>query len=172
MVRDEVGVAILWSGEKGDFDTLLGRFPGLAKRLAGASIRSADRGAAILEQHTRAVYRDGVALVGDAAGYRDAITGEGLSLAFHEAHSLAESIDAGRLDLYARDLRRLSRLPFLLIRLLLEVERRPWLRQRLIRTLATEPGLFARLLAIHARQAPVRSVGPRGALQLARVLLG
>lgn len=168
----EVGVAILWSDRKADFETLLTLFPSLEDRLRGASTTSSDRGAAQLEQRTRAAYRGQVALVGDAAGYRDAITGEGLSLAFHEARALAAAISRGRLEEYGRAARRLSALPFFLIRLLLEVERRPRLRHRLIRTLANEPGLFAKLLAIHAREAPPRSVGPRGALQLARALLG
>lgn len=169
---EEVGVAILWSGRKGGFDSRLSRFPSLENRFRGAAIRSRDRGAAYLEQRSTAFHRGQVALVGDAAGYRDAITGEGLSVGFQQARALAAAIAADDLPAYEREARRVIALPFLLIRILLEAERRPWLRRRLIHALATERGLFARLLAIHARQAPPRSVGAKGVLQLARGLLG
>lgn len=168
----QVGVAVLWSEGKADFESLLTCFPLLKRRLQGAPVASSDRGAGQLEQHARAVHQGRVALVGDAAGYRDAITGEGLSLGFHQARALGVAIAAGDLKGYDQAVRRLTRLPFLLIRLLLEAERRPALRHRLVRTLAGEPRLFAKLLAIHARQAPPRSVGAGGFLRLARGLLG
>ena len=168
----QLGVAFLWSGQKASFDSLLAGFPALERRLRGATIDSRDRGAAWLEQRSRAFCRGRVALVGDAAGYRDAITGEGLSVGFHQAREVAEAIANGDLEEYEKAARRVVALPFLLIRLLLEAERRPWLRRRLIRALATEPDLFARLLAVHIRQSPPRSVGPKGVLQLARGLLG
>lgn len=168
----QIGVAILRGEQKADFDHLLANFPSLARRLAGAEIASRDKGVGRLEQHSRAVYSGPVALVGDAAGYRDAITGEGLSMAFLEAHALATAIDQGRLDGYGPAVRKLSAFPFLLIRLLLAAERRPQLRHRMVRTLAAEPALFARILAIHARKAPARSVGAKGVFQLARGLLG
>ena len=168
----EVGIAFLWSGYQADFDGLLGRFPRLKSRLEGAPISSRDRGAGQLERRSRAVHNGRVALVGDAAGYRDAITGEGLSLGFHQAQALSAAITAADLDVYERAVRKLTAVPFLLIRLLLEAERRPWLRRRLIRTLAAEPNLFARLLAVHARETPPRSIGAKGLLRLTRGLLG
>ena len=92
-------------------------------------------------------------------------------MAFHQARALAAAIGQGELASYGRAARELSSVPFLLIRILLEVERRPRLRRRLIGALAKEPRLFARLLAIHTRDAPPRSIGPGGILQLARGLL-
>ena len=171
VATDEVGVVLLWSGEKSDFDRLLHRFPVLSERLEGAPSTSRDRGAGRLEQRTRAVYRERVALVGDAAGYRDAITGEGMSVAFHQARALATSILAGDLGQYARAVHRLTALPCALIRALLEVERRPWLRRRLIRALAREPALFERLLAVHTRDLPPGSLIPGGLIRLVRGLV-
>ena len=168
---EQVGIAILWSGTKGDFSSLLRGFPELEERVRGVKIVSEDRGAAQLEQRTRGVHRGSVALVGDAAGYRDAITGEGLSLAFHQAKALAEAIDKDDLHSYARAVQRLSRLPNALIRVLLEIESRPQLRRRLVRTLAEDPGLFESLLAIHVREARPTSVGPAGVIRLALGLL-
>jgi len=168
---NSVGVAVLWSGFKSTFEDLLPRFPELVDRLEGSKVVSRDRGTGPLDQRTRGVYRDRVALVGDAAGYRDAITGEGISLAFHQAAALAEAIVAGDLASYQATVRKLTRLPFALIRLLLIAERRPWLRRRLIETLAREPALFVRLLAVHARQRSPREIGPALWMRLARGLL-
>jgi flavin-dependent dehydrogenase len=163
------------------FDRLLAEFPALARHLGSAPAVSRDRGMGPFHQRVRGVHRGPVALLGDAAGYLDAITGEGLSLAVHEAFALAEVLasakerpagDPGRiLRPYARTVRRLRRLPDLLTRLLLWVEPRPTLRRRMLRTFAEDPELFSRLLGIHARQQPPTSLGVRGALRLGRGLV-
>jgi len=168
---EHVGIAILWSGSKSNFDELLAKFPELERRVMDSRIVSEDRGAAQLEQRTRGVHGGSVALVGDAAGYRDAITGEGLSLAFHQARALAEAIDCEDLRGYESAVRKLSRLPNALIRVLLEIESRPKLRRRLLRTLAADPRLFESLLAIHVREARPTSVGAGGVMRLALGLL-
>jgi flavin-dependent dehydrogenase len=104
------------------------------------------------------VVRGRLALVGDASGYLDAITGEGLALAFHQAFALVDALQRGHLATYARAHRRVVALPDLMTRLLLLVERHPWLRRRVIGALAADPALFSRLIAVHARQlAPNRS---------------
>lgn len=168
-----VGVAMLWSGAPASFDGLLARFPDLARRLAGAPAASRDRGCGPLRQRPLGVVRGRIALVGDASGYLDAITGEGLSLAFHQAFALAEAArrvvagEARDLGAYARAHRRLRRLPETLIRLLLVAERRPRLRRRTVRALAADPELFDRLLALHAGAVTPRELGPSGGLALA-----
>jgi flavin-dependent dehydrogenase len=149
------------------FPRLLAAFPRLAARLAGAPAVSRDRGAGPLERRPRAVWRGNLALVGDASGYLDAITGEGLALAFHQAEALVEALRGGDLAPYAAAHRRLRRLPDAFIALLLAVERRPWLRRRMIRALAAEPALFSRLLGVHARSVPLAEFGVRGAARLA-----
>jgi len=169
---EEVGVAFLWSGGPARFDELLGRFPALAERLAGIPLTSRDRGAGPLRQRVRRVRQGNFALVGDASGYVDAITGEGLSLAFHQALALGRAMAAGDLAAYDKDHRRIGRLPDTLTRLMLGVEARPWLRRRLIRALAAEPELFHRLLGVHCRAFPLRRVGMGGALRLAFRLAG
>ena len=167
VAADEVGVAILWSGEAKGFDTLLPRFPELAERLAGAPPASRDRGAGPFRQRARGVVRGNVALVGDAGGYLDAITGEGLAIAFHQARALVAAIVAGDLPSYAAAHRRIGRLPGAITGLVLALERRPALRRRAIRALAAEPALFSRLLGIHGRMLPARRLGLPGALRLA-----
>ncbi len=170
VAANEVGVAMLWSGRKAGFDRLLESFPRLAERLAGAEPRSKDRGCGPLRQRVRGVTRGRLALIGDAAGYVDAITGEGLSIAFHQAEALAAALAAGDLGSYARSCRRIVALPEAMTLLLLFVERRPALRRRVIRALAREPAVFSRLLAVHCRAVPVRrgfETAPRLLLRIA-----
>jgi flavin-dependent dehydrogenase len=165
---DEVGVAILWSGGKGGFDELLAeRFrPEVGRRFAGARAIGRDHGAGPLLQPVRGavVVDSGIALVGDAAGYVDALTGEGLTLGFEAALALGAALAAGDLESYARRLKRLAALPNGLTRLLLVAARRPWLRHRLVVALAADPQLFSSFLGLlGARQ-------PLSALRFARTL--
>lgn len=175
VTEGEVGVALLWDRNRlgtTSFDTLVERFPKLRRRLAGAEAASRDRGCGPLEQQTRSVVRGRVALLGDASGYVDAITGEGLSLALHQGAALVEALEAGDLAPYRAASRRLRRLPDTLTRLLLWIEGRPRLRRRMISAFRDDPELFDRFLAIHARERPPRSLGLDGLWRTARGLLG
>jgi len=163
----EVGVAMLWGEAKAGFDDLLERIPALRARVAAAPAASRDRGAGPLHQRARRVVRGNLALVGDAAGYLDAITGEGLAVALHESAALIAAVLAGDLGRYAAAHRRINRLPNTMTSLVLALERRPRLRARAVRALAAEPALFSRLLGIHARTLPPRRLGVDGALRLA-----
>ncbi len=165
--NDEVGVAVLWSGRKAGFDSLLESFPALKEKIGNAPIVSRDRGTGPLKQRVRAVSKGCVALVGDAGGYLDAITGEGLAVTLHESAALVEALVAGDLSRYAAAHRRINRLPNFMTSMVLGLERRPRLRRRALRALAAEPALFARLLGIHARTLPPRDFGFDGALRLA-----
>jgi flavin-dependent dehydrogenase len=169
---DMVGVAMLWRGAPARFDVLLARVPALAARLRGAPPLSRDRGAGPFHQRVRGVHRGRLALVGDAAGYVDALTGEGVALALQEAVALGTAMARGDLAPYARRHRRLTLLSDTLTHLLLVAERRPPVRRRLMATLGRDPGLFSRLLGIHARALPPTSLGLDGLRALARVLLG
>lgn len=80
----EVGVAILGS-QHTDFDGAITLVPELAARLAGAMPTSSRRGAGPFRQRTRARTAGRVLLAGDASGYVDAITGEGLRVGFAQA---------------------------------------------------------------------------------------
>lgn len=170
VTRREIGVAMLWEGGKGGFDEHLERFPALRDRLVGAERTSRDLGAGPLERRVRAVADGRLALVGDASGYIDAITGEGLSVGFLQAEALAAALAAGEMRDYARAHRRIGRWPGLLTRGLLAVKRRPALRRRLIAAFAAEPALFGRLLEIHARGRRPGSIEPGALLRMGRLL--
>ena len=157
---ERVGVAFLWSGRKARFDDLLGEFPQLATRLAGAEHDSRDRGAGPLQRNVKAVRKGRALLLGDAAGYKDAITGEGLSLAFHQARALVDCVQRDALDEWPAAHRRICRVPELLIELILAFERRPWLRRRVVRALANEPEAFSRFLGVNDGSLPLTALGP------------
>lgn len=140
-----VGIAFL--SNKGRFDALLERFPRLAERLEGQTVESQDRGAGPLHQRVSAVHTGRLALVGDAAGYLDAITGEGLSLGFRQAEAAVDAIQAQDLRLYGRSHARLVRVPYTLMRLLLFAERNPAIRRAMVRF--TPAWLFSRLLRLN-----------------------
>jgi flavin-dependent dehydrogenase len=162
-----VGVALLWSGKKTDFDGLIGKFPRLRHRLDGSTAVSRDRGAGPLEQRAGGVLKDGVALVGDAAGYVDAISGEGLALAFRQAEALVAAYVSGDLAAYRRDHRRISRHPVRMTRLLLLLAEHPPLRRRVFRRLAADPELMTRFLALKTAPGGPRALGRDGLVRLA-----
>jgi flavin-dependent dehydrogenase len=160
---NEVGVALLWGGAPDRFERLLERFPRLRARLGDARPCSRERGAGPFRQEVRAVCAGNVALIGDAAGYLDAITGEGLAVGFHQAAALVEALRAGDLRHYARAHRRISRLPYCTTLAVLLLAGWPRLRARALRLLAARPALFSMLLGIHARQIQPWRLAPRGA---------
>lgn len=142
-------------GRGADFEEHLDRFPALRKRLAGAPVSSETRGAGPLLQRVRARHADRLALVGDAAGYVDAITGQGLSLGFAGAALLVESLPqdlasdlAPALRAYDRGLRSHWRRYAVPAHALLALSRRPALRREAIRTVAALPGAFGALVRV------------------------
>jgi flavin-dependent dehydrogenase len=154
---EQVGVAMLSSTTPVDFDHLMRGFPLLRARLAGAPVSSRDRGAGPFGHRPTAVTRDNIALVGDASGSLDPITGEGISIAFAQAQALIQSLAHGRLDEYAAAHRRIVRVPRLLTSLLLVVETHPRLRRRMLRIFASHLFSFSALvnLAACGHTAPV-----------------
>jgi flavin-dependent dehydrogenase len=141
----------------------------LAAAQVAVDLEPLDRplGAGPFEQHTRAVVTDGALLCGDAAGYVDAITGEGVGLALQEGLAagrvLSAALDGGqatraRLRPYAAAHRRIVRDADRLTRLTLFLVDHPRLARRAIAALARHPSLFARLLSVQSG-APLASVG-------------
>ena len=82
---DEVGVALLTSMRGRRLSDALPDFPAVANRLAGAARTSSMRGAVTRTRSLREVIRGNVAVLGDASGSVDAVTGEGLLSALRQA---------------------------------------------------------------------------------------
>ena len=154
-----VGVAFLWTHRslphRLNAEMLLGRLPRLAEKLGGAAAVTRPRGAGPLERRTRARSADRVVLIGDAAGYLDAITGEGLALAFRAALCLGRTVTQALEDgasrkalaayereyaaAYARYLR--------LTRLVLALSSRRWIRRAAVGWLRRNRPAFEALIA-------------------------
>jgi len=106
--EDQVGVAVL--GPKStDFEQTIASIPELAGRLRGASPASQRSGAGSFPQLTTARTKGRILLVGDASGYVDAITGEGLRLGFAQARVAIECILSDKPASYEKAWRRVSR---------------------------------------------------------------
>ncbi len=148
---DEVCVALLTDRPDVDYDDRLERLPPLAEKLTSAPAPGRDRSWGPFYRGPRAVWSEHVALVGDAAGYRDAITGEGLSVAFKQAHGLSKALAAGDLARYGRHHRRVTRVPFALIEGVLWLKRHPRLVDELVRWLGDQSALLAWMLDLNDR---------------------
>lgn len=149
----------------------MSRFPELCERLDGLAAVSEDRGAGPLRQRVKSVCRGCLALVGDAAGYVDAITGEGLGIAFLEAEAVSRAIAAGDLSGYASASAAIRQQPESLTRLLLFAERRPRVLERFLEMLDERPEFFESLLTVHCGARPFRSLGISNLARLASLPL-
>jgi flavin-dependent dehydrogenase len=146
---EEVCVALISRDPGLRLDEALREFPEVAERLSGAEHGSVERGAVSTTRKLARVCGGRVALVGDASGGVDAITGEGLCLAFNQAELLGDCLMSGDLARYQAGHRALARRPAVMARLMLLLEHREKLRSRVMRAFMTEPKLFARMLATH-----------------------
>ena len=161
---EDVCVVLISRDPQVRFDSLHTEFVELAERLSSASPSDTERGAVTLTQSPKRVYDHNVALIGDASGSVDAITGEGLSLSFHQALALAEALENGDLRRYQAAHRRLARRARITGRLLLLLDTHVTLRNRVMSTFSKHPNLFARFLAAHIGSTPSRELAAAGAL--------
>ena len=139
-----VGVAVL-TAERGSFDSHLARFPQLVRRLPASAVTPV-RGAGPLRQRVAARVSGRVLLVGDAAGYVDALTGEGVSLALAAAAELVRCVREDRPQAYEPAWRRVSRRHRLLTESLLWAGQRPRLAARIVPTATRLPAVFSLLV--------------------------
>jgi len=150
VAADEIGIAILWQGG-GDFEALLERFPALCARVRGAEATSEVLGAGPFSHRARRCHRGRVALVGDAVGCLDPLTGEGIRVGLLSARALVDTIARGApIERYARERQRILLVPRALNQLLLFAAHRPAVRHGFARVVARHPELFDRLVALDA----------------------
>ncbi len=145
----EVGVALLTSDPRQRLDSALQLFPRLAERLASVQRTSSERGAITAMRTLRNVHGRGVALVGDASGSVDAITGEGVGLAVRQAAALAQAFQSNGLERYAQAHRRIKLRPAVMAELLLCLSDLEALQHPVMTALARFPRLFERMLGLH-----------------------
>lgn len=125
------------------------------------------RGLGPLAGRTTAQTFDGAALVGDACGYVDPVTGEGIFFALTGARLLSESlvaalharrVDRGSLADYVRGRRAEIEPRAAMATLLQRGLRHPWLVTRALRLLQARPELADVLVSITGDYAPVREL--------------
>jgi menaquinone-9 beta-reductase len=153
---DEICLALVSSNPHLRLDSALADFPALTARLEHAEVASSERGAITVSRRLHHVYRDNVALIGDASGGVDAITGEGLCLGFRQAALLADCLAHDNLARYEFEHRRLLRRPAMMSRLMLMTGRHPRLRRRAMQIFESSPRSFARMLALHVGDGSTR----------------
>lgn len=153
IARDEVSVVLIGERSKdAEFQSAFESLPLLRERLRGAELSGRERGAVTSSRSLKNVQRGNVALLGDASGSVDAITGEGLRLAFRQAFALTEAIESGTLENYEHEHYELQKRPLLMARLMVLLGRHAILRGRVLQSFSRKPELFARLLAFHVGQ--------------------
>jgi 2-polyprenyl-6-methoxyphenol hydroxylase-like FAD-dependent oxidoreductase len=146
-----------------------------AARAALPSLRDADLSAEPLSagqfhQRPRRIASGGLFLVGDAAGYDDPTTGEGLGVGMQLGECLARRLGSildgsGGVDeasrAYAHDHRALWRDRRRLTRLALLMAATPWLSRRAVSRAAERPETLSRLLGINCGYRGFASLSPR-----------
>lgn len=147
--NEQVCVAVASRDPELRLEESLPAFPELNARLRGAEAASAERGSLSANRKLKRAWRRNVALIGDASGTVDAITGEGLGLAFSQAVVLAGCLKSGNLSRYEAAHRRLALRPLLMARLMLTLDGRPKFQQRTLQVFRKRPEIFRRLLALH-----------------------
>lgn len=164
--ENEIGVAVLSSDPQLRYQDAVGLFPTLAERLAGAEATSNVRGAVTASRRLDRVATRNLALLGDASGSVDSVTGLGLAMAFQQAVALGEALAREDLSFYAAEHHRLARRPRVMESVMLAMDRRDTLRRRAIRALAAEPAHFSSLLSVHTGASSALSFALRVPLAL------
>ncbi len=137
-----VGVAVLTGVRGRSYDAWLTEFPALRERLSGAEAVTEVRGAGPLEQNVQRRVAGRVLLVGDAAGYVDALTGEGIAVGLAQARVLVDCLARGRPDEYERAWRSVSRRYRLLTRAVLVAAQHDRLRRAVVPAASRLPSVF------------------------------
>ena len=139
-----VGVAVL-GPRRLDQDAAIAAIPELAQRLDGAPPVSEARGAGPLLQRSRARASGRVLLAGDASGYVDALTGEGMRVGFAQARAAVAAVRAGDTEQYERAWRATTR-DFRMLTTGLVVAARSSLRPRIVPAATARPQLFGAIV--------------------------
>lgn len=167
VTSQSVGIACISSDPHLRLQDALKAFPALLRRLGGIEPLSREQGSLTLTRRLPQVYRKNVALIGDASGSVDAITGEGLALGFQQALALRDALrpptTEGGLQCYQAAHRNLLRWPKRMASLLLAMNDSPRFRSRVLHAFAADPRLFPHLLGLHTGDDSLTGLGFGGA---------
>ena len=164
-----VNVSILWDSKrykpelrgKELFVSLLNEFPKIKEYLENAVVLDKSMAVGPLYQKTRDVVNGKILLIGDAAGFFDPITGEGISLAAKQALLLEKFVlpilkentedSKNYFCEYSRKCSQIYRSYSNFTRLVLLLRLWPKLTDRVIQALQICPNLFQNLLSLNKR---------------------
>lgn len=166
LAGEAVGVALLADNPRLRMVDALEGFPQLRRRLENAAALTREQGGLSVSRHLPQVCRGRVALVGDASGSVDAITGDGLSLAFQQALALRDALCGHALHRYQPAHRRIVRWPRCIAGLLLAMSDWTWFRRRVFNAFGADPQLFPQLLGIETGEVSPVDFGVSGAAAL------
>jgi flavin-dependent dehydrogenase len=151
VAEDLVGIALLTT-ERRPFTEQLRAFPALQARVEGRAL-SQVRGAGPLRQRSRRRVAGRVLLVGDAAGYVDALTGEGVALGLAQARAAVAAVAADDPERYEAEWRRITWRYRLLTASLLGASRVAPMRRAIVPAAARLPRVFGATVNTLARPA-------------------
>lgn len=157
-------------------DALRRRWPRVSERLHRAELLGPPRAIGPLALSARRVWAPGAVLVGDAAGFYDPFTGEGVTLALRSAELAAAAIDEALrrgstddLSAYQRARDASTRAKFRFNHVLQRVVGRQWLANAVAHRLARRPDLAGTLVSIAGDFVPARQAfGARFLYELLR----
>lgn len=163
---NQVGVAFLWnaaitrpSGDRRDrLPRLLDNFGELRQRLSGVECCSTFRASGPLHRVATRRSRTGMILIGDAGGYLDACTGEGISLALAQALLLEKTVvpllkgnskmpTQKDLSGFERGCKRISRPYWVGTKIQLYLCRHPQLADRFVRSVSRNEDIMSHYLS-------------------------
>ena len=162
---EEVCVAVISRNKPASFENALTEFTPLLHELRTAEVCTSVRGALTLTRRFPAVTKENVALIGEASGSADAITGEGLAVCFRQAVALGRALSAQTLQIYEAEHRKIMALPQFMGRAMLLMDKSPVVRTRTLSALTNRPEVFQQMLSIHVGAVPVTKFGLNNALQ-------
>ncbi len=137
-----VGVAVL-SHRRAGFDVQLSQFPVLAERLRAGPPVTTVLGAGPLRQRSFHRVAGRVLLVGDASGYVDSLTGEGISLGLAQARAAVRAVGLGQPRRYELDWHRASWRYAVLTHAVVQGTRPAWARRAIVPAASALPAVFA-----------------------------
>ena len=151
---EEIGVALLTDDPHDRLEEALSSFPALHEYLRHAPASSRERGSVTVTRRLKRVTKSGLALIGDASGSVDAITGEGIGLAIEQAIALGEAFGAGDFERYQRAHRRIGRRAHLLAHTLLACSESALVQKAAIQIASRLPFLLDIALTAYVRRRP------------------
>jgi menaquinone-9 beta-reductase len=138
---DLVGLAVL-AAPGHSYEEVLNQIPSLRDRLEDADWATPVRGAGPLHQRVPGRVAGRVLLVGDSAGYVDALTGEGIRTGLACAEAAVRAVATADPAGYERDWRRLTRSYRLLTTSLITATRPGLVRRHVVSAARTLPPVF------------------------------